>query len=541
MRKKISLSALLFLILPAIVFGSCDSGEIADTTDKSGTTEISSTAADEPDVKLISAGVDFSSAAFDYLFPYLTPPDAAQYSLVPVTLNDGTAGVKLIQESGGVVYLVIDASSLLGDKVGDLVKMKVTITADNPSGNFYAVSGDILAYSGAARIETGDGWSVYLETKNPNTAVAHLETDAERFVPDAYNFFILTKNVDTALAEGAPDTNLVITGIHFYDENDNELAADSSAVFNKPQGFGEIDRTNLFNVNGDADETPYESSSGESSGWGQAVNLSTVKNGGQVDGAAIAPDTVFNVYYTSATPPELILQSWTDGHPDAAGWAKVSPYTVNISQSIAQYVYPDMVAAFGTDDFETYLDAVLVGDTGVDLRVANVTVGKITDWAELISSPPDSSRPYITDVPLKNLFVIPDSSGKSENYGQAVAVDTTLDNGLGIFDPSLITKGGTFMVKYNSQSGEPPELILQSWTDGHPDSAGWAKVQATSTRQSSDTGEGTALYRYDALVEAFGTTDFALYLNKIYVGDTGSEISVYALAFGIDSINFCEN
>jgi hypothetical protein len=89
-----------------------------------------------------------------------------------------------------------------------------------------------------------------------------------------------------------------------------------------------------------------------------------------------AQDAVITVYYISDALPELILQSWTENAPPEAGWAKVAPRAVNDSGTIAQYSYPDMAAAFGTDDLATYLDQLYVGDTGAPLDVSAVTIGR---------------------------------------------------------------------------------------------------------------------------------------------------------------------
>jgi hypothetical protein len=216
----------------------------------------------------------------------------------------------------------------------------------------------------------GGVWSVYLAEKNPN--VMRLELP-DRLPSGPYNILILSKTVDNAAAAGLKQSNLLLSSLRFYDAQAHLLPVHAGAAFNAPDGFGEPDRSNLAALSG---ETAIEGTQGSSSGWGQAVCLPTIKNGGRFD-AKTLNDHVVSVYYSSESPPELILQSWTDGSPESAGWAKVAPARTNGSQSIAQYSCEDIAAAFGTDDFETYLDQLYIGDTGMELKVYSVTLATI--------------------------------------------------------------------------------------------------------------------------------------------------------------------
>jgi hypothetical protein len=271
----------------------------------------------------------------------------------------------------GVPYIAIDASGILGERVGDLREMLVTIGVEHPSGEFYAVSGYIYAYSGVDRLESADPWSVYLPNKNPNTAHAVLNGEAEYFVPGAYNFFVLTRKVDNALGAGGEPCDLFITELRFLDAGGRDLPVNSGAVFNAPDGFGVPDRSNLLAA---AEEILVPGAEGGSNNWGQAVNISTVKNGGPLDPGLLTPGFILTVYYSSAVSPELILQSWTEGAPASASWAKAAPGAVNNSGTTAQFLYGDLAAAFGTENFSQYLDRIYVGDTGGELTVYAVTI-----------------------------------------------------------------------------------------------------------------------------------------------------------------------
>jgi hypothetical protein len=315
-------------------------------------------------------GIRFSNGKFGFLCVDESSPGANKARL---SLADyqGAKAVRVKLSGSGVPYIAIDASGILAERVRDLREMLITIAVEHPDGEFYAVSGDIYAYSGTDRLESADPWSVYLPNKNPNIARAVLDGETEYFVPGAYNFFVLTRKVDNALGEGKEPCDLLITEIRFLDANGRDLPVNPDAGFNAPEGFGLPDRSNLLAA---AAETIIPGAEGISKNWGQAVNIFTVKNGGPLNPGLLIPGLIITVYYSSITAPELILQSWTEGAPESAGWAKIAPGAVNDSGTTAQFLYGDLVTAFGTENFSQYLDRIYAGDTGRELTVYAVTL-----------------------------------------------------------------------------------------------------------------------------------------------------------------------
>ena len=117
--------------------------------------------------------------------------------------------------------------------------------------------------------------------------------------------------------------------------------------------------------------------------WGQSFSYFTCNDQGHpgnFDATWITPDSEVIVEYTyegntSRYPVELIWQTW-DGpiepDPDVNGtWNKIAPYEYD--ETTAKFSYEDIVAAYGTDNFETVY-AINVGDTGVKLTVTGVTI-----------------------------------------------------------------------------------------------------------------------------------------------------------------------
>lgn len=251
-------------------------------------------------------------------------------------------------------------------------------------------------------------------------------------------------------------------------------------------------------------ETVIEGAIGSSTGsWGQAVTISTLKNGGSFDSAVLVTGSAIKVTYTSDTAPELILQSWTT-NPEK--WAQVAPSSNDGSTAV--YTYADMVKAFGTNEFSTYLDAIHIGDRGAALTVSKV--------AYVITS---SGGGTTGEGTTEEGTVIEGATGSSDgSWSQAVTI-STLKNG-GSFNPAVLVTGSAIKVSYASDN--TPELVLQSWSGGP---VGWAKVAASSSDGS------TAVYTYDDMVEAFGTDDFVTYLDAVIVGDCGAPLTVSKVVY----------
>lgn len=152
----------------------------------------------------------------------------------------------------------------------------------------------------------------------------------------------------------------------------------------------------------DKKETVIFTGSAKTSGWGQAITLSTTKEGGSFDSSVIEKDGYFEVQFKGGTDKaEIILQSWSGG----ADWARVSPTEVTEKDGIvyAKYSYDDVAAANG------------------DIEVLSVKyiVGKST-------KPVDPVDPVDPDKPEQDPYVSIFWGAKScGSWGQAVSVMTS--------------------------------------------------------------------------------------------------------------------
>jgi len=448
--------------------------------------------------------IDFADKNFSFIAIDEAPGNASENVSLSVAEFMGEPMLKIEVGDGDVPYVAIDASSLLGDRISDLRTMELTVATVHPDGNFYATSGNIIGYCGTARNEVKKPWSVYVDSRNPNIARFEMTKDSEFMVAGNHNFFVFSVDVDNGKAAGR--AVVYIGNICFLDANGDVLPVNTNVDFDAPAGFGQMDTSNLWGVVGGGINLGL---SGSSSGWGQAISIETDREDGPVLTEWFTEGCIVTVYYSSENPPELILQSWSDGRPDTSGWAKVEPFAINDSGTIAQFKFDDMVASFGSDEFDEFLDKFNIGDTDAQLDVSMVTIG--TGVANGLVA--------VTNEREFNW------SGSSAGWGQAVTMDT-LEND-GEFDPAILVPGTVVTVWFTSAN--PPELILQSWTDGRPDTSGWAKIPVGGLNFAGD----VAQYLYDDMVEIFGTDDFEQFVDKFYIGDTGVDLSVSKVSFGV--------
>lgn len=435
--------------------------------------------------------IDFESGEMGFVAMDTAPADCSDAEAEIVEWN-GSNALMVYAEDGKVPYIGIDLSSLAGGKLDQVRTIEFTIGTEREDGEFYATSGTVALYVGEDRTLVETAWSVYLPSKNPKTVTVTLEED-QVFANDAQNIMIISKSTDNGVTKKVGSCVLYIDDIVLLDESGNPVTVDTSVEFDAPAGFGAADMSNLTLLMG---ENTIDGASGSSDGgWGQAITLGTELAGGTFDASVFQPGTIVTVYFTSASAPELVFQSWEDGAPEGMGWGKVAASAVNDSCTIAQYTYEDIVEALGTEEIAEYLDNFIVGDTGNALTVSGVSIAKAAGEETEIEG----------------------ASGTSDGgWGQAVVLGTVKDGGT--FDPSYLYEGCTVSVYYSSDAC--PEIVLQSWTDGAPDSAGWAKVAA-----ATDNGS-VATYTYDDMVAAFGTTDIEAYLDNFIVGDCGSALEV---------------
>lgn len=280
---------------------------------------------------------------------------------------------------------------------------------------------------------------------------------------------------------------------------------------------GKVIKTEVIPATGevsDRKETVIFTGSAKTSGWGQAITLSTTKEGGSFDSSIIEKDGYFEVQFKGDTDKaEVILQSWSGG----ADWARVSPTEVTEKDGVvyAKYSYDDVAAAFGTTDFSK-VDRFHVGAANGDIEVLSVKY-----IIEKSTEPVDPVDPVDPDEPEQDPYVSIFWGAKScGSWGQAVSVMTSKN--YGSLDVSYLSANGYFYVEYSGAENEF-ELILQSWSGG----ASWARVQPSETGKANS--HYYAKFTYADCVKALGAGFDKL--DQLHAAAKNGDITVYSICY----------
>ncbi len=345
--KKL-LSVLLATVLVTASLTACG-GDGAETTGGNETetgTEVDDTVpvddAAGVDTPATAASVDFEDGACAFVKMNLlkgTPDE----SLLSVVDFNGSKALYVENVSGKSMFVGINVSALVGDKIADISKITMDIGTSRADGSFSAVSGYLYAYTGENNDEVkGDDWSVYLESANPKTAV--FDVSGAGFVAGADNYIILSKETDNNTASAA---SLYIDNITFLDASGNVIEADTSVDFGSPAGFESSgkDLSNLCVVTGAVVFEGFEKSG---DAWAQdGLDMP------QEILDALVPGSVVEIEYTSENGDMWIVM------PDSAeGWMRVGDGNngaayINNSHNIAQITY-GQIAEFCGDDVSTW-------------------------------------------------------------------------------------------------------------------------------------------------------------------------------------------
>lgn len=178
----------------------------------------------------------------------------------------------------------------------------------------------------------------------------------------------------------------------------------------------------------------------------------------------------------------------------------------------SEYSYLDIANSWDGSSLSTWGNTLINGSNGIKSTSSTCSVYSGSSSSDGGSS---SGSSYTS------LFY---GSSSASGWNQAVSVTTTKNGGS--FNASAITSGGHFYVEYSgTQNGL--ELILQSWSGG----SSWGKV--TMSESGTANGHYYAKYKYSNCVSTFGSSNFSGMLDKIHVGATGSDLTVYSICYTI--------
>lgn len=323
-------------------------GESGQTTEATSAAEDASSAEDTTEAApaeeaKAEASVDFEDGNFAFA-AVNTSKGGADKSEISVEDFNGSKALKVTNKDGGNMFLGINVSALLGDKVADLAEVRFDIGTESSDGKFYSSSGRVYTYTGDNLDETkGDEWSVYIDTANPKTAKAAVSG----FVAGKDNYIIISKETDVAADKGVGAQNFYIDNIALLAADGSTLVADSSAEFGSPAGFSAAnDRANLFGLINAVVFPDFAVSAGEWAQDGKDMPQEIID--------ALKPGSVVEIEYQSATGNMWLVMPGAEkgwmrvGVGDADGSGQQYAYK-NGAKNIAQVTYEQIAAVCGDD------------------------------------------------------------------------------------------------------------------------------------------------------------------------------------------------
>jgi len=222
--KIIKVTALLLcMLLFAGMMTACQNGDegVKDPDSNANDPIINDTeqSADAPRTDAEIEGVDFSSGKIGFLDLYLKPIDSSEDATLELAVFKGENAAK-INPAKGVPYIIIDAWGLLGPRITELHTVEIGIGAENSSGRFRAISGEIFLFRNWNETDETADWSVFIDKRNPNVATMTL---ARPFNENDGNLIVVSRKQCVASDIGQPPSDIFITRIGFRDRDGNYL------------------------------------------------------------------------------------------------------------------------------------------------------------------------------------------------------------------------------------------------------------------------------------------------------------------------------
>ena len=380
MKKRKLATIALASAMMVTSFAACGNSETSTTagaaaTTQAGATEAPSTEAqkdteapttEKPVEEAVTPSVDFEDGKFAFV-KVNSEKGGADKSELSVGDFNGSKALKVTNVEGKNMFVGINVSALLGDKIADLAEIRIEMGTENPD-KFAASSGTLYCYTGEDNKEVKAGnWSVYVDSANPK--VAKFDVSGVGFVAGKDNYVILSKETDNSKTT---PSHLWLDNITFLDKDGKTLTADSSAEFGNPAGFSaSADRANLLGIIKPVNWEGYQVSAGA---WAQAGVAFTdeIK-------AALQPGSVIEIEFQSTTG-----NMWVVMNESAAGWMRVGvgdadgsgqQYArVNNAKNIAQVTYEQIAAVCG-EDSSTWGSGFQCESDG-DWSVSSIKIGQ---------------------------------------------------------------------------------------------------------------------------------------------------------------------
>ena len=366
----------------------------------------------------VSSIIDFADGNFGFLGMDTTLGNADASELSVVDYNGGKALCVSPAAAGRVPYVSLNVEGLLGENLSRLAKITFDVGVElGTDGKFYAQSGKVYMVNGEDGSKPSADWSVYMERKNPKTAVVTVPAGA--FVAGRGDTLQFSKEVDSFIDskkfDGEAPRDFYVTNIQFFDAEGNVLPVDTTAEWVAP--VTEEDRSYLYDV---ANAVEFPNFAYEGGGWSQ--------NGAEMPQEfldALVPGSVIEISYESEDGTMWIVL------PDAAaGWSRVAndgSAAINSSKNTCQITYEQIAAVCGED--KSTWGARLQCEAGSAWKVYSVKVGQKV--ARKVATPVASFDGFACEGGAwgQNGFDIPENVLDALVPGTALQIDFESEDG----------------------------------------------------------------------------------------------------------------
>ena len=366
----------------------------------------------------VSSIIDFADGNFGFLGMDTTLGNADASELSVVDYNGGKALCVSPAAAGRVPYVSLNVEGLLGENLSRLAKITFDVGVElGTDGKFYAQSGKVYMVNGEDSSKQSADWSVYMERKNPKTAVVTVPAGA--FVAGRGDTLQFSKEVDSFIDskkfDGEAPRDFYVTNIQFFDAEGNVLPVDTTAEWVAP--VTEEDRSYLYDV---ANAVEFPNFAYEGGGWSQD---GTEMPQEFLD--ALVPGSVIEISYESEDGTMWIVL------PDAAaGWSRVAndgSAAINSSKNTCQITYEQIAAVCGED--KSTWGARLQCEAGSAWKVYSVKVGQKV--ARKVATPVASFDGFSCEGGAwsQNGFDIPENVLDALVPGTALQIDFESEDG----------------------------------------------------------------------------------------------------------------
>lgn len=366
----------------------------------------------------VSSIIDFADGNFGFLGMDTTLGNADASELSIVDYNGGKALCVSPAAAGRVPYVSLNVEGLLGENLSRLAKITFDVGVElGTDGKFYAQSGKVYMVNGEDSSKQSADWSVYMERKNPKTAVVTVPAGA--FVAGRGDTLQFSKEVDSFIDskkfDGEAPRDFYVTNIQFFDAEGNVLPVDTTAEWVAP--VTEEDRSYLYDV---ANAVEFPNFAYEGGGWSQD---GTEMPQEFLD--ALVPGSVIEISYESEDGTMWIVL------PDAAaGWSRVAndgSAAINSSKNTCQITYEQIAAVCGED--KSTWGARLQCEAGSAWKVYSVKVGQKV--ARKVATPVASFDGFSCEGGAwsQNGFDIPENVLDALVPGTALQIDFESEDG----------------------------------------------------------------------------------------------------------------